>query len=298
LKNAFFESDKMMNYLLMFLTILVLGVQSIFRKQFNNKTEGVTSAPYVFNFLAAIASLVFLLFFGLAEYRFHLQTTIYACAFGILSEVAMVTILYAFMYGSLSLTSLLLSYSIILPALYGILVLHEPFRWTTGVGLLLLVVSLYLFNKKKENLKITKKWLIFVSLLFLSNGICATLMKVHQYHFPGEYTTEFQGTSFLIVALLNALILLFMGKKRAGAGKAFSKGSWLAALFGICSVGANLLTMILAAKIPAAILYPVVSGGGIVSAYVIGRFIYKEKMSAIQNVAFLISLVSIVVLNL
>lgn len=287
-----------MSYFLMFLTIVVSGVQSIFRKQFNSKTEGIFSAPYVFNFLAAIASLVFLLFFGLTKYEFHLQTTIYACAFGILSEVAMVTILYAFMYGSLSLTSLLLSYSIILPALYGILILHEPFKWTTGIGLLLLVVSLYLFNKKKENLKITKKWLVFISLLFLSNGICAILMKVHQYHFPGEYTTEFQGTSVLIIAFINAVILLFMGKKRRGTGRAFAHGTYLAALFGVCNVGANLLTMTLAAEVPAAILYPVVSGGGIISAYIIGRFIYKEKMSAVQNIAFFISLISIIVLNL
>ena len=281
----------------MFFNVLVLGVQSIFRKQFNNKTDGTPSAPYVFNFTAALAALVFLLCMGLKDgLSFHLPTIWYAVSFGLLSEVAMVTILYAFMYGSLSLTSLLLSYSIIMPALYGIIVLHEPFRITTGIGLVLLVVSLYLFNMKKENCKITKKWLIFMGLLFLSNGTCAILMKVHQYHYPEQYQTEFQGISFLIVAALNAIIILFLNRK--GMKNAFVKSTYLAAPFGLCSVGANLLTMMLAVSIPAAVLFPVVSGGGIVSAYVIGRFIYKEKMSAVQNIAFLISLVSIVVLNL
>lgn len=285
-----------MNYVLMLITVLVSGAQSIFRKQYNLKTEEIVSAPFVFNFAASLAAMVFLLFFGLADCTFHLPTVLFALCFGLLSEVAMVTILYAFQYGSLSLTSLLLSYSIIMPALYGIAVLHEPFRVTTGIGLVLLAVSLYLFNWKKETFHFSKKWLIFVILLFLANGTCAILMKVHQVYYPEQYQTEFQGISFAVVAVINAVILLFLPRK--GIKRAFIKSAQFAVPFGVCNVGANLLTMVLSAAIPAAVLFPVVSGGGIVTAYWIGRFLYKERMTAVQNIAFLVSLVSVVVLNL
>jgi len=285
-----------MYYFLLFVIIIAVGVQSIFRKEFNIKTDGAQSAPYVFNLLAAAAAVIFLMFFGLADYTFHLPTLIYSLFFGAMFEVAVVTILYALMYGSLSLTSLLLSYSIILPAIYGILFLGEPFRITTAVGLLLLVVSLYLFNKKNETLKITKKWLFYITLLFISNGACSIIMKVHAVKYPDMYQTEFLGTAMLFVALINAVILIFV--KKGGIGNAFRRGCYLAAPNGICNVGANLLLMMLSSAIPASIVFPVVAAGGIVTAYVISRFMYKEKMSAIQNIAFIISLISITVLNL
>ena len=292
-----------MNYVLMVLTVVISGAQSIFRKQFNLKNDGITSAPYVFNFTASLAALAFLACFGFigsGGFEHHLPTVGYAAGFGVLSSIAMLTVLYAFMYGSLSLTSLLLSYSTIMPVLYGIAFLGEAFTWKTGVGLALLVVSLYLFNIKKENFNITKKWLFFMIVLFLSNGTCAILMKVHQYHFPDQYQLEFQGISYMIIALINAVILIgfAFSKMRGGMKKAFVSSTYLATPFGIANVGANLLTMVLAAVLPAVILFPVVSGGGIVTAYLIGRFLYKEKMSMVQNIAFLISIVSIVVLNL
>lgn len=285
-----------MYYFLLTVIIVAVGVQSIFRKEYNIKTDGAVSAPYVFNLLAAVAAVIFLMFFGLANYTFHLPTIIASLFFGALFEIAVVTILYALMYGSLSLTSLLLSYSIILPAIYGILFLGEPFRVTTAVGLILLVISLYLFNMKNETLKITKKWLFYITLLFISNGACSIVMKVHAVSYPDKYQIEFLGTAMVFVALINAVILIFV--KKDGMKNAFRRGTYLAAPNGVCNVGANLLLMMLSSTISASIIFPVVAAGGIVTAYIISRLMYKEKMSLIQNIAFAISLISITVLNL
>ena len=288
----------MTNYILLAVCIVAVGAQSLFRKQFSLDSDD-TISPYVFHFLAGAASVVFMfavILISGSGLTFHLPTLILAVSFGVSFIIATTTILYAIKYGSLSLTSLLLSYSIILPALFGIVVFGEAIRIPTIIGLILLVISLYMFNKKNETLVINKKWLFYVTLLFISNGTCAILQKVHQTWYPGQYQNDFLLIGMSVVTVINLLFLVFLPKK--GIGRAFKCGSYLAVPNGLCNVFANFLIMLLTVALPSAVLFPVVSAGGIVTAFLISKFIYKEKMSKLQIAGFAVSLVSITVLNL
>lgn len=64
--------------------------------------------------------------------------------------------------GMFSLSTLITSYSLLVPTLYGIVFLNEAIGWTGYVGIVLLVVSIYLLNKKDETITFSIGWLVCI----------------------------------------------------------------------------------------------------------------------------------------
>ena len=56
--------------------------------------------------------------------------------------------------------------------------------------------------------------------------------------------------------------------------------------------------MMLTALIPTAILFPSISGGGIVLGFVLAVFAYKEKLSMLQVIGYFIGMISVILLNI
>lgn len=94
----------------------------------------------------------------------------------------------------------------------------------------------------------------------------------------------------MIISLFISTLILF------GASLIFKekikKGSPMCIGFGACCGIANgivnLLVMMLTALIPTAILFPSISGGGIVLGFVLAVFAYKEKLSMLQVIGYFI----------
>ena len=63
---------------------------------------------------------------------------------------------------------------------------------------------------------------------------------------------------------------------------------------GVC----NFLVMILAVKMDASIMFPVMSAGGIVVTGLVSVFIYKEKLSRGQYAALVLGITSVVRMNI
>ena len=60
----------------------------------------------------------------------------------------------------------------------------------------------------------------------------------------------------------------------------------------------NFFSMTLVNMMPASVLYPLISAGGIITNSIVSRFIYKEKMSKQQYIGVLMGIISVVFLNL
>ena len=70
-------------------------------------------------------------------------------------------------------------------------------------------------------------------------------------------------------------------------------------LNGIANALVNLLVMVLVSKgMAASIMFPVISGGGIVLTTLVAIFIYKEKLSVNQYIGLLLGTVSVVLMNI
>ena len=60
----------------------------------------------------------------------------------------------------------------------------------------------------------------------------------------------------------------------------------------------NLFVMILSGKVAASVMFPLISGGGIILTYLISKFFYKETLSRRQFVGFILGLLSVIFLSL
>mgnify|MGYP003302583833 CR=1 FL=1 len=283
----------MLNIFYLIAIIMGLAVQNIVKKPYTDRTEG--RGVYLFNTLLSFSALLF--FVGTSK-NLHFNWSIipYAFGFSFTYILASVFSVKAISCGSLSLTSLILSYSLMLPTFYGILFLQESMSVGFLIGIVLLVISLLLINKKGDSGNITWKWLLFVFLSFVGNGLCTVVQKMQQVSSKGEFKNEFMIVSLFIVAL--AMLVFTLKYERTEASQYVRYGWHFALLCGIMNGVVNLFVMILSARMPVALMFPLISAGGIIITYLVSKFFYKEKLAAMQLTGFLIGIVSVVFLNL
>lgn len=286
-----------MNSILIILVVITLSAQHVAKKNYSERTHGTGAITF-----SALSALVAGLFFVFQiKLPISIDTAIipYAIIFGLGYGSAVLCSVLAIACGSLSLTSLVTSYSLIIPTLYGMFFLNEEISSFLIVGLLLLMVSLFLINFVKSNTdgeKITLKWLIYVAVAFFGNGICSAAQKVQQVDFDGKYKAEFMVIALIIVVASLLILSLFTEKKEIIP--ATKMGILPIVICGGANGVANLLVMILSTRTSASVMYPLVSAGSIVLTYFISRFWYKEKLTTMQNIGFALGVASVIFLNL
>ena len=278
-----------------FLIAIILGVsgQNIVKKPYTQKMGG--SGVYFFN---AILSAAALLFFAVTATKldFDISFIPYSIGFAASYAIATVFLVLAIAYGSLSLTSLFFSYSLMIPTLYGLVFLKDDISVVFILGLALLVVSLFLANKNDKKAKFSFKWIICVILAFLGNGMCTVVQNMQQVAFDGAYKNEFMIVALAIVALVMSIMSLIKERK---AMKVYAKAGWHWALIcGLLNGMVNLFVMILSRSMPVSVMFPLISAGGLVVTYLVSRFVYKESLTKLQFVGFILGLAAVVFLNI
>ena len=285
-----------MPILLIFICTVTSTVQSVFKKQFSLRCTG---GNY---FFSASVSFFSLLFFLLTSGKISLGTNIlpYSAGFAAMFALATVFSVMALEIGSLAITSLVLSYSLIIPTLYGILFLNEKITPLKCGGILLLLVSLFLVRAQtKEEDKTSKptvKWIIYVLIAFVSNGMCSVVQNAQQRRFNGT-----QNSNFMILALIisTAVLLVFsLIFERNTILNTLKKGMFLSAACGICNGATNYLVMTIIAVVATSVFFPVLSAGGLVLTFIISVALYREKFIPRQIVGFACGFASLVLLNI
>lgn len=182
----------------------------------------------------------------------------YGLAYGVALAVSMYCGYMALCYGPMALTGLIVSFSVVMPVLYGIIFCKEGGSYFRICGLLCFVAAMVFVNlpdKKphtrkqgmengKENgaatvtfaskasfgnddashaaQKMPQKrgyWLTFVAATFLCNGICAILQKAHGMRFSGDYCEEFMFFAMAVCTVVFGIQTLYVWLGRRKTGK-------------------------------------------------------------------------------
>lgn len=285
-----------MPVLLILLCTVTVTVQQVFKKQYSLRCAG---GNY---FFSALVSFFALLFFLLIPGKISLGTDIlpYSAGFAAMFALATVFSVMALTIGSLAITSLVLSYSLIIPTLYGILFLNEKITLLKCGGILLLLISLFLVRAQtKEDNKASKptvKWIIYVLIAFVANGMCSVVQNAQQRRFNGM-----QNSNFMILALIISTAVLFVLSlifERNTILNALKKGTVLSAACGICNGATNYLVMVIIAAVASSVFFPVLSAGQLILTFIISVFAYKEKFIPRQIAGLACGLASLVFLNI
>ena len=284
----------MVNALLLMTIVIFVSVQSVMKKAYNEK---VTGGAMSFSAASCVAALVVFLITSGGKLNFNSEFLIYSVLFAVSYSVTVVANLLSLEAGPLSLTCLVTSFSLIIPTLYGILALDEPVSTNLFIGLGLLVVALILINlEEKGEKKITAKWVLYVVLAFVGNGMCSTVQKVQQLNQAGLYKNEFMIVALVISAIAMGIFALCTEKKKVLPH--LKAGFWLYTANGLANGITNFLVIFLSLRTPASVMFPVISAGGIVLTFLISLFFYKEKLSKWQILGSALGLVSVIFLNL
>ena len=286
----------MLNFL--FLIAIILGVsgQNISQKPYTKKTSG--KGVYLFSALVSAAAVLFFVFTS-KGFNFNHLILPYSIGFAISYALCTVFTVTAISCGSLSLTSLFISYSLLLPTFYGVIFLGDKLGTGFIPGIFLLILSLLLINMKtgnNEKSKISLKWIISIIIAFVGNGMCSIIQKNQQLKFQGEFKNEFMIVSLLIVTVT---LLIFSFLKESDNIKFYAKSAFVPALIcGGLNGLVNLFVMILSGRMPVSLMFPLISAGEIIITYIVSKFVYKEKLTKIQFVGFLLGIGSVVFLNI
>lgn len=271
------------------LNVLCSAGQSALGKQYARR--GGESLPFNIN-KAVIGTILFLVLGLMSGFSWHLETMLFGLFYGISLCISMHTGFKALSIGPMALTSIIASFSLIIPFLFGIILWNETLTLLKFSGIILLLLSIFLINAKKES-GFSAKWLFYALVTLLSNGFCSVIQKMHQIKFPTLYRTEFMFWALLCVSII--LTITYNTKRN---GKVKFEFSLLGIASGIANCCANFIVLFLSATENASVLFPIIAVANIITVWVIGILFFKERLKVLQAIGLVMGVVSVVLLKI
>lgn len=287
-----------MNYLLLFATALFIALQKVTQDRYNAKCS---SGAFFFSGMISFFAMCFFMAVN-RDWTWSSELILPALGFGLSYAAATVFVVLAIKCGSLAKTTLITSYSLLIPAFAGLIVLRESLGITMIIGLVLLAISLWLTNYRKEkgnepNDRVTLKWLVYLVIGFIGNGMCSTVQKLAP-HFLGE---DINQNLYMIVALGLSTVVLIAASLITGETDLKSTlqvGTPLSLLCGLFNGAVNYLVIYLNPFIAASVMFPVLAAGSIVLVFPYSLLVRREKFTVAQWFGFFIGVLSVILLNL
>ena len=276
--------------------VLASATQSSTTKLFNQNC----SQSSVFNALKSCTALGMFALTAVFGFSFHLPTVVFGLLYGASLCISMWAGYKALCLGPMALTSMLVSFSVIIPLIWGLTVGNETLKALQYPAFALLFLAIILTNADK--IKVNKNtqnnyglWFLFVGITFVCNGICSILQKQHQTLYPEAYSKEFM----LFAMLLCSIVFSFIALRKVSLKELKTvKGKRYGILSGLANGTANFLTLVLAGLENASVLFPIISAGTILASLLCGRFLFKEKLKANHYVALAAGIAAVVLLKL
>ena len=298
----------MLPILFLMLAILMSGIYSIGLKPANSRCHSLAELQ-LFNACFSATAMVGALASALitkGNLYIPLSGILTAALFGCVFSLCVFTNLKALEDGPLSLTTLIVNFSLIFPLIYSFCFLGEPITPVRIIGILLLVVCMFLFTNPKVTgeKKISLKWILLAGASMLCNGLLSVVSKIYAMASENAYASQYLVFSYFF-ATVTSLILFAVLRSRQKkeeriAPKAFFSPVMIAlfVLIGFANFGLNLMVLLLATLMDGAIVYPAVQGGGPMIAIIGSRLIFGEQISWKKWAAILLGVAAIVLLNL
>ena len=255
-----------------------------------------------FNFFKSLAGfLVFFTAYLISREGFHLPTFLFALAEGVLLALANHAGYKALCLGPMALTSMLVKFSLIIPFAFGIFQWGERPTVFAYIGFVLLFCALACLNVRRpqgerEKKSLSLPWAICVTLTLVANGFSSVLASAHQRAYPKSFQLGYTAWSILVCLLIFLALALATGKlkKEHRSLRADALGSSA----GVVNTLASFLTLWLAASNPATVLYPLIAVATMLLSLLVGRVLFREKLTAWQLLGFALGVCSVLLLNL
>jgi len=197
----------------------------------------------------------------------------------------------------IGITALFNKCSFLFSILFAILLWHEMPAALQWVGIALAIFSLLLINTGKNQTASFRERLLLPLLLF-SNGLSEVNGKVFtQYALP-EYKDLFLFVIFT-TALIACALMIKIRELRAKAGHRVRFDEIAAGVcVGIPNICSSYFQLKALQVLPASVFFPAFCVGGILLVTAVGAAAFRERLMRRQKIAMLLTMISLVLINL
>ena len=295
-----------MYFLLMLLSILLFSLQTVMLKKMKAPTLRVNLLQTgAFSLLIALC---FWLWAVCAQLTFSAVTVFCGILFGAVFLTTIAVYARAMSCGPLSYTSFFFTSSMVIPALAGVLVWNDPFRWTQGLGIALLLAAFYLISvpgTRGSGRRGNRKWLLLSLAACVLNGGLSVIVKAQQMAMQGSEAASLMTVAYTASAGFALLYWLAdILRRRDGTAAAGSELRSTAAsgltlcLLAVGTGGGNYIVSYLSARVSSALLYPTVLGGLMIAVTLYSVLVLKEAVSRRGIAGIALGLAALVAMNL
>lgn len=299
----------MQYYIFILIALVLLSLQLTANKEYGILCGNSTKSSMIFSTCTGFASGIIPLVYAAISHE-KITATPYSLFMAFLIGVFCCTYmsigLKVMGLGSLSVfTMFLMLGGMLLPYLFGVIWLKEPVSAARIIGVILLAASLvFPVMARKESGKSGALFLILCLSVFLLNGGIGIVSKLHQVSetYAKSGTASFSFLSNAANGTLSGILLIItlIKEKKKGAETETESHSpakkvkilpvvVVLAAYALCNGISYTLQLLSAGKVPASVMYPMMTGGSVVLTAVAGLVFFHEKPDKISLIGLILS---------
>lgn len=268
-----------MNYLLLLLSIFSMVLQngifnSVSKKYLKKKTDIL--------YYNSILYFVCVILFGACALMdtASIYTVITGIFFGLVTILGNFYKMQALQKGPMHITVLIITSSMIIPTMSGVLLFDEKFSLMKLVVVFVLIFFIYLSLERNGDTRYNHGWIFSCFAAFFSSGIIGVIQKIHQNSVHKD-----ELFSFLAMAFLVSFIFTFIISRKKGTRVVLKKSQYMFALLcGGCTFVMNLINLKLSGLLPSQLFFPLVNGSAIIITSIVSIVLFKEKTTFRQSI--------------
>ena len=314
-----------------FLFVALCTTTASVSTKFNTRIGGKVA---LFNFVRSFVPLtVFVLAAIMTGEELTPMTILYGAIYGVAMTAATRTGYAALALGPMGITSAIAQCSLVPVTVWCILVDDEPFTALKAVGICLAVAALVVMNVEKpdRDYPYKKKWLIFSFLTLLFNSVCSVTITLANKHGAGG-GAWFTAFSYVVATLTFGGVFLcgVVAEKSKAAPLATIaddnvvntranetardkseerphetaatksktlKTAVFGGLAGFTTAASAFTTFLLSSKSQGSILFPAVAVVTLLTSFVAGTVIFREKPTTKRVIAIVLAAAAIFILK-
>ena len=284
-----------MGILFIFLSVCTNLLEGLLVKK-NGEKNG--NNVFWFNGLMALASMLFFVITENSGFNFSKELWLYAIPSAVCYCGALICTYFALANRPFAISMMIISYSIVLPIIYGIVFLNEPTSVIIYIALAIMAVSLYLSrgDTANDSGKFSVKWLICIAFATIGSGGFAIVKKMQQLQFNEKCDNEFMIISLALTVITLFVLGIFVTK---GSIKNITKSTIIFSLAaGISNGVTNMLTLLINTVMVLSLSSPISTGIRILLSFIVSGLFLKEKFLKRQIIGAALGAASLIMLSI
>ncbi len=279
---------------------VILFFQGIGFKVYSVKGS-LKSNESFFNLWNFLICFVITLPFAFACSPFDPMSVAYGAVHGLLFAAMVFFYNKAMTCGKIAFNNFVMALSMIIPIVFGAVILNETIGVLQWIGLAVFFVASYLMcfgQKSAKDVKVPKISYLYITLAAICSGCVSLIIKFFYDIYPDINQYQYLDSAFLTAAVIMLVITASLTKFRGL--KEYIADKWFiicVAAVGAATAFGNITFNVFSVKVDGAVFYPVANGLPMILGAAVSP-LFKEKISVMSAVGIVFGVAAVVLLNI